>query len=96
MNGTDVTLAMARVLLERGADPNTKARLCNLPLTDCVTSNKIDFIKLLLEFGVMHFCLWQYIYSPPPLASFNLRRIFLILLCRQNHFPLEASTVASS
>jgi hypothetical protein len=70
MNGTDVTLAMARVLLERGADPDTKARLGNLPLTDCVSSNKIDFIKLLLEFGVMHFGLWQYIYSPPPPACF--------------------------
>ncbi len=45
-------MAMARVLLERGADPNAVTRMGNVPVADAVRNNRIEFVKLLLEFGV--------------------------------------------
>jgi ankyrin repeat protein len=53
MYGTAETLAMARLLLERGADPNARTRFGNVPLWEAVTHQKIDFINLLLEFEVI-------------------------------------------
>ncbi len=50
--GSEQTMAMARVLLERGADPNAVTRMGNVPLSDAVMNNRTEFIKLLLEFGV--------------------------------------------
>ncbi len=50
--GSEQTMAMARVLLERGADPNAVTRMGNVPLADAVRNNRIEFVKLLLEFGV--------------------------------------------
>ena len=52
MYGTAETMGLALVLLERGADPNARTRLGNVPLCECVRHQKIEFIKLLLEFGV--------------------------------------------
>jgi ankyrin repeat protein len=52
MYGTKTTMAMARVLLDRGADPNARTRFGNTPLCECVRHQKMDFIKLLLEYGV--------------------------------------------
>jgi ankyrin repeat protein len=48
-------MAMARVLLERGADPNAVTRMGNVPLADAVRDNRIEYVKLLLEFGVSKF-----------------------------------------
>jgi ankyrin repeat protein len=48
-------MAMARVLLERGADPNAVSRMGHVPLADAVRNNRIEFVKLLLEFGVSKF-----------------------------------------
>ena len=45
-------MQMARLLLERGADPNAKNRFGNVPLGACVIGRNMDFIQLLLEFGV--------------------------------------------
>jgi ankyrin repeat protein len=45
-------MAMAQVLLERGADPNAVTRMGNVPLSDAVMNNRTEFVKLLLEFGV--------------------------------------------
>ena len=46
---------MARLLLERGADPNAKNRFGEVPLNICVQQqqDRAELIKLLLEFGVM-------------------------------------------
>jgi ankyrin repeat protein len=52
MYGSEQTIAMARELLERGADPNAINRMGNVPLSEAVVNNKIEFVKLLLEFGV--------------------------------------------
>jgi ankyrin repeat protein len=46
-------MEMARVLLKRGADPNAKNRFGAVPLMECVMQNYLDFINLLLEFGVI-------------------------------------------
>lgn len=51
MYGGTRTLAMARVLLEHGADPNARNRFGASPLLECVKHKKVDFVKLLLEFG---------------------------------------------
>ena len=52
MYGSEPTMALARLLLEKGADPNAKSRLGCVPLFECVQANNVDFVKLLLEFGV--------------------------------------------
>jgi ankyrin repeat protein len=58
MYGSEQTMAMARVLLERGADPNAINRMGNVPLSEAVVNNKMEFVKLLLEFGVgFFFCI---------------------------------------
>ena len=54
MYGSEQTMAMARVLLERGADPNAINRMGNVPLSEAVVNNRIEFVKLLLEFGVSY------------------------------------------
>ena len=54
MYGSEQTMAMARVLLERGADPNAVTRMGNVPLADAVRDNRIEYVKLLLEFGVSY------------------------------------------
>jgi ankyrin repeat protein len=46
-------MALARLLLEHGADPNAKTRHGAVPLHECVMSNNVESVKLLLEFGVM-------------------------------------------
>lgn len=50
-NKNDLTLKMARVLLERGADPNTVNRFGNPPILQCFVYKRKDQIALLLEFG---------------------------------------------
>lgn len=50
-NGNDLTLQMARVLLEKGADPNAVNRFGNPPILGCVVYKRKDQIGLLLEFG---------------------------------------------
>ena len=47
------TMALARLLLEHGADPNAKERHGAVPLHECVITNNVESVKLLLEFGVM-------------------------------------------
>ena len=53
ISGTETTLQMARLLLERGADPNAQNRLREVPLANSVLFGNTDYIKLLLEFGVI-------------------------------------------
>ena len=50
---------MARMLLERGADPNAKNRFGGVALAYCVRQGSIEFIKLLFEFevGLFYGCL---------------------------------------
>jgi ankyrin repeat protein len=50
--GGEETMAMARLLLDWGADPNARTRFGGVPLFDCVRDKKIEFVELLLEFGV--------------------------------------------
>jgi hypothetical protein len=50
--GSKQTMAMARVLLERGANPNAINRMGHVPLADAVEDNRLEFAKLLLKFGV--------------------------------------------
>jgi hypothetical protein len=51
------TMALARLLLEHGADPNAKTRHGAVPLYECVISDNVESVKLLLEFGVI--CLFS-------------------------------------
>ena len=65
MYGSEQTMAMARVLLERGANPNAINRMGNVPLSEAVVNNKMEFVKLLLEFGVgFLFCFAAWILYP--------------------------------
>ncbi len=50
-NGNDLTLKMARVLLEKGADPNAVNRFGNPPILECFLYRRKEQIDLLLEFG---------------------------------------------
>jgi ankyrin repeat protein len=52
MYGGEEMMAMARLLLDWGADPIARNRFGAGPLFDCVRAQKMDFIQLLLEFGV--------------------------------------------
>ena len=54
------TMALARLLLEHGADPNAKTRHGAVPLHECVITNNVESVKLLLEFGVM--CLFSLLF----------------------------------
>ena len=53
---TEVELGMARLLLERGADPNARNRLGTVPLCTGLHVNSKESINLLLEFGVRFNC----------------------------------------
>jgi ankyrin repeat protein len=52
MYGGEETMAMARLLLDWGADPNARNRFGAVPLYECVNAQKMDFIQLLLSYGV--------------------------------------------
>ena len=49
--GNEVTLSMAEILIEAGADVNVQCRLGDTPLLDCTRVQKFDFMKLLLSHG---------------------------------------------
>ena len=49
--GNETTFKMARMLLEKGADPNLKNRMGWIPLFDCVIHQNRPYIKLLMKFG---------------------------------------------
>ena len=49
--GNAVTLTMAEILIEAGADVNSQCRLGDTPLLDCTRAQKFEFMKLLLCHG---------------------------------------------
>ena len=49
--GNEVTLSMAEILIEAGADVDAQCRLGDTPLLDCTRAQKFDFMKLLLSHG---------------------------------------------
>jgi hypothetical protein len=67
--GSGLTMGLARLLLEKGADPNAKSRLGAVPLFECVTNNNVEFVKLLLEFGVRIFLCQDYRDLSSPASS---------------------------
>ena len=49
--GNDVTLSMAEILLEAGADVDAQNRFGETPLLNCTLLPKFDFMELLLKYG---------------------------------------------
>ncbi|TCD62460.1 hypothetical protein EIP91_006830 [Steccherinum ochraceum] len=47
----DSRVDMARILLEKGADPNHQNRYGAVPILDCFQTNQVECVDLLMEFG---------------------------------------------